>query len=537
MNKKRIFILTVVLCIMVIALPTALAATTVENIDSQTPIDGNYGFSFKWIDGVTTAVPLNMPNDEGCLSIRKEEMKVNTVCTTLSDSVKGRSGIRYNNVGSYNGTDVDLKVTVTDWTSLNPKEDNESFYALTSNIAFYISRIDNIKLKFQFLKHGTDTPLNIKGYITLDDLDYNQYFEFDTSSAIVKQYLAEGNNFITYSNKRFQSKYEEVNNQGNGKLDGLVMTMFKGNYMELVFGEKAEDDHRASGAYFGFTADVLGRFTLPEPSKSVNKKEVLDTEKFEYTVSQLVPHSAESDYYNSFTFKDTINSYLVAPTSNQITVTNELKQNVTSKFNISVSGQTITAEALKTELEKQDFYEHTYTFKFPVYLSPSAPNNLFVDNGKYQVKNFGNFLRTTKTKATQETSQTNEVTTDIKRKATIKYVVVGATPPADLTDKLPADETKYIGDSYEIKPGLTTTYKDQKCTFNGWYKEEALKNKANGSYVLEGDTTLYGAWTCANTVVVPKTAAQTPLIILGVGLLSVATGIGFYIRKTKKKNN
>ena len=49
--------------------------------------------------------------------------------------------------------------------------------------------------------------------------------------------------------------------------------------------------------------------------------------------------------------------------------------------------------------------------------------------------------------------------------------------------------------------------------------------------------TLYGAWDCGNEIVVPSTAASTPIMILVGGLVIIAGGLGVYFYRSKKISN
>lgn len=134
----------------------------------------------------------------------------------------------------------------------------------------------------------------------------------------------------------------------------------------------------------------------------------------------------------------------------------------------------------------------------------------------------------------QKKVSTKEITLTTKTpKVCVNYVIVGdVRPDPSLTDPTPLDECFDKGYPYPQKPELTTR---TDCTFNGWYTKDILTGKWVDGTALNEDLTLYGAWNCPTVVDVPPTAAQTPLIILGMGLLSVGVGYIYYYFKVKKQ--
>lgn len=111
-------------------------------------------------------------------------------CLTLADnSIKGNYKVKYTNVGEYNGENVDLVLTVTDYELMpsNLYGNNVDFAILgfnkqecgvrgiglgqTSNLAW-------VEVKYEFFKNGTNTPITVKGYTTYWDVDAMQGVHF-----------------------------------------------------------------------------------------------------------------------------------------------------------------------------------------------------------------------------------------------------------------------------------------------------------------------------------------------------------------------
>lgn len=122
-----------------------------------------------------------------------------------------------------------------------------------------------------------------------------------------------------------------------------------------------------------------------------------------------------------------------------------------------------------------------------------------------------------------------------KPKVCVNYVIVGnVKPDANLTDPTPGTSCYDKGTKYNQEKELTT--RQENCKFNGWYTKDNLTGKWTDGTALNNNMTLYGAWDCGTTIDVPNTAASVPLIILGVGLVIIAGGVGVIIYRDKKMN-
>ncbi len=118
----------------------------------------------------------------------------------------------------------------------------------------------------------------------------------------------------------------------------------------------------------------------------------------------------------------------------------------------------------------------------------------------------------------------------------VEYEIVGnVRPDPAKTDPTPGKECYNKGTEYDQKKELKT--RQSNCKFNGWYTNSNLTGRWTNGTALNNNLKLYGAWECGTPVIVPATAANTPLIILGVGLTAIAIGAGVYIYRDKKINS
>lgn len=123
------------------------------------------------------------------------------------------------------------------------------------------------------------------------------------------------------------------------------------------------------------------------------------------------------------------------------------------------------------------------------------------------------------------------------KKVCVEYVIVGdVKPDPNLTDPTPSKVCYDKGTKYTQEKTLTT--RQTSCKFKGWFTNSNLTGKWNDGTALQKDEILYGAWDCGSEIKVPATAANTPIVILAVGLIAIAGGLGvYYLRDKKLKAN
>lgn len=131
-------------------------------------MDSDYSFIPNFIDGVTSMKVIGSGTHWGASAspYSNDSIKLD------SSLKKGDAGALYSDVGTYQGQKVDLKITLTDWI-LNPHTD-DTVYNLVSFATTLIGINTTgtaVATKWTFLKHNTNTPLNISGYFSFNDLD------------------------------------------------------------------------------------------------------------------------------------------------------------------------------------------------------------------------------------------------------------------------------------------------------------------------------------------------------------------------------
>lgn len=178
--------------------PTLYSAGGVDTINSNTTLGSKYSWSFKFIPGVTTTETYGMTNFEVDNKMTSIDNKTNKYSARLtSNKQKGKIWCRYNNVGTYNGKIIDLKITLTDWNYLQPANLLASsemggvnyptiFFAkdqIEVNITTYPA-VDSPTYLYEFFEHGTNTKINVKCHETFQDMDNRR--NFNTNKWICK---------------------------------------------------------------------------------------------------------------------------------------------------------------------------------------------------------------------------------------------------------------------------------------------------------------------------------------------------------------
>ena len=124
-----------------------------------------------------------------------------------------------------------------------------------------------------------------------------------------------------------------------------------------------------------------------DPTNSVNKSAVGIGQEFVYTIYQEIPLRTNS--YTSFVVEDVLEDCLAAYLDN-VSVVNELGDDVTDLFDLSVDGQKITFTLL--DASDQSFYGHDYSFTIKTYIKSDADLDKYMVDDKYVIGNVASVI-------------------------------------------------------------------------------------------------------------------------------------------------
>lgn len=492
-------------------------ASGVTVANSSTTMDGSYSF-FPKFNSNSSVSPFG-----ASFSTTSDGHKY---CTLRDESLAGRIGCWYYNVGTYKGRQLDIKLTVTDYTLYSFEGDPEVgyFYVDMNKIGLNNCNTRDMTADLAFYDHETGQPVSVKGFITFADIDICQGVEILTSPD--KVYVANDCELYKASGRNlFIAPWEEPPLNGNSINDDdtshWVQVNYSGTHLKYKFYSARENYRFSNGmgdingeskqvwqsGYTGSVSDYdiyksgnlwqgwqgiffkrLAKIPISEPlSKTVsdnNEKDVLKdrldnrNETFTYKLSHYVPYEQSDYWYDSYKITDTIHSDLQINQSG-IRVKLDSGSDVTSRFKVTVSGQNVTVSANSTRTSS--FYNETYNVYIPVTIKSSVDLGSYVGGRDYSVKNTGKVTLTRSGRSESKTS--NEVETVITLKDVPTPTPTPPTPTPTPPDKTPHGKisiTKKDADSGSLLTGAEfVVYQYNKNTGN---YEDTLGSKRNLAY-------------------------------------------------------
>lgn len=188
--------------------------------DDTEPVGAQYSF-IPQFTASTKAIPFGSNlwrNTQWSAGDSRKFHSIELTNPTNRDGLKGKIGIKYTNVGSYNGTPVDLKITVTNWSRFG-LPGKSGLAARVGNISFEDRKIalstqgyHFVDTTWQYFMAGTNTPVKVAGYFTFSDVDLTQSIQLSqTSAANIDRYLIEDRtNKLRFTTVASQHKFFDV---------------------------------------------------------------------------------------------------------------------------------------------------------------------------------------------------------------------------------------------------------------------------------------------------------------------------------------
>ena len=449
---KKILILIMVFVTLLTSLLsiTTVRAISLSKIAGDTIFDSEYGFTFKFISGTTTIETYGMTNypaDHKFTSANNNSTysQSNWYSARLtSNNQKGNIWIRYNNVGVFEDKIIDLKITVTGWSNLQPANKNASssldgvnyptlfFKKNAIDIASTTNpSIDSPVYKFDFLEHGTDNPINLKGHITFFDIDggTNGANEFMIPTANFTEYYVSSDTELSVSSTKILNNTSNTTTNTDKK--GFLTAFFSGTSITFTYGRLQDvkgngykDITQTVGAsqrgayHFAFASEPLAPFDFDKPMKTVDKTKITTDDELTYKIYHYVPISSSSNYYTSYQFTDIIPSALEII---DVKVFDGTDIDRTDWFDISTNNNLVTISATETSIKNASFYNETFIFTIKTRLNDSYDfTSLYRDDSKKTIINnqaiiaiTANYKSDTKTSNNTEVDAVYKLTTSM----------------------------------------------------------------------------------------------------------------------------
>lgn len=236
--------------------------TTCKSFGCGNTKDGSTATSLSGIIGEDEN--LDFPADTGeSRYLQDREVKI------LKEGTGAGFGMWYYNVGIYTDenrreTQVDMKMTITDYKLMDghtPKLGAVAFDVGKNpggdgGLGIMLSCIDWVRVKLEYFVHGTSTPISVKGYNTLGDIDGLQGVCFLSQPKNI--YVDTSNDFLKWINYEGNDYIYGATDDSSGQIDatplkGQLAWTFEGTSQEFLYAtcvagatHSAETDDLAS---------------------------------------------------------------------------------------------------------------------------------------------------------------------------------------------------------------------------------------------------------------------------------------------------
>ena len=207
-------------------------------------------------DGSTATTLYEMIAEDGNLqdySDEEERYTQNRYVKVLKEGTGAGFGVRYNNVGAYTDAGgvsklVDMKLTVTDYKLMDDHDPKLGAVAFdvgknttadgSGGLGVMLSCVDWVHVKLEYFVHGTNTPISVKGYNTLGDIDGLQGVCFLSQPKNI--YVDNSNDFLRWINYEGNSYIYGASADSSGQIDdtprkGQLAWTFEGTSQEFLY--------------------------------------------------------------------------------------------------------------------------------------------------------------------------------------------------------------------------------------------------------------------------------------------------------------
>lgn len=369
------------------------------------------------------------------------------------------SGVEATHVGIYEGKELDLRITITKFSPPAAGNHYGNIMLALDNISLNTQDYRNVDFDYEYFEHGTDIPVAVSGFMTINDLDWNQGFTMskETSESVKNIYVSSDTNKISFKNDN--GKYVFYDTTGiNVAPDNLdhtfTFTYENASKLSLSWGNLTRNGvetanlrpNAISGDYFGYIAKKPLKTEFPAPIKGntdsdedfVEKNELIDRyEAMFYTIKQFVPDEYEDFYSEELVIGDQIKDIFDIE---KITIENEEETNADSFFTVNIDKNEMTATATAEALKNAEFYGHTYIFKVHVKIKDDADLSEYSENNIVTIDNIAYRIADGDEKDTNKTETIIKFTPEIP--APNKEVLNEAGENID-TEKVVAGDTLF----------------------------------------------------------------------------------------------
>ncbi|CAI3383740.1 hypothetical protein CIRMBP1284_01348 [Enterococcus cecorum] len=262
---------------------------------------------------------------------------------------------------------------------------------LNGTITHLVTSSNFVRENVNFVKSGTNEPVTVTTFALWNDIDVRQginELQSNIASFIFPNSDLDVDGMVVYA-----PWDDDVD--GNTTERGSYMGLGHGSGFLLEYAYPYGGKKNSSGVYLpnamGFRYDLLGYInnspitiekdppapnapvkTVTDGGRDVNGQTTKPDKHWVFDVAQELPAMPDKDvHYSSWELVDEI------PRTADILgvkMIDEQGNDVASKFNISVSGQKVTATAKSSSLADPNFYQHTYHMKIDTIVNINDQN-------------------------------------------------------------------------------------------------------------------------------------------------------------------
>lgn len=296
----------------------------------------------------------------------------------IKENTKGSFGMWARNLKIYDNekkayVKVDCKVTVMDWEDETDQTPNAHHLTIQKSARpnIDLSGLKEATLKWDYFLAGTSTRYKVKSNVTFDDIDAQQYVAFKADQVLF-QFVAE-NTRLSYKVSNGSNGYynPDEENYKAGDPRNAFGAVYQTDTLQFSYGTK----NRGTWSHFGYLAYAMFEPTPNDPTKTVSDSDEKDAgevmlsnanETFTYEVEQVVASGyAPETYFKHFTLEDTLEDCLQVESAKV-----KCGSSDSERFDVSINGTKVKAQAKASALTSDDFYDKTYTLVIKAKLKP-----------------------------------------------------------------------------------------------------------------------------------------------------------------------
>lgn len=424
-GNKFILLLFLIIGINLVQPLTSKALNAPTTVKDNTAISADYSFIPRFMKGTELET-----FGSGWKLKKTISKKSQYYAIVPRESQKGKIGVYYRNVGTFDGKSIDLKITVTDW---------DQYFKKKGNISYRVGRIGHISQGYNYVRQNWEfidkkgRNVDVSAYMTINDIDSFQSMKLTpTTSKNIKDVYVTKDTWVNVDHSDFY-RFGYSGKETSEDTDEYAMTTFTysgtGN-LEFLWqkdyaaqNEKKDYDLDTSlvddkGEYFGFGGYKLARTETTKPYKYVEEtKNPVEGQRSVEMTSYLntllfkvqfdVNDELKKYRYKSFSISDTIDSDFTIMSSKVIDGDGE---DITNFFVDETKGNKLKFTAKDTVLTDGRFYDKQYTLVVKVKLQGLAELN-----SKYPNISVMEWDNTATIKQDEKSRDSNTVKVKLKR--------------------------------------------------------------------------------------------------------------------------